>query len=479
MASPTRRLLASANFLATLGLLAVLFIFINFISSRRYTRRDISRQQTTALSEHTTRALGGLTQPVTITVFFQPTSRLYELAHDLLDEYARRSSAVKVEYVDPQQDIARAEQLVKELQITDPNVVVVQAGSRRKQLTDADLAELDFAPMPMGGPPRVTAFKGEDAFTSAIIAVTRGTAPTIWFTSGHGEKSVEDPEPLGLTDLKEALSRQDMNVETVTLLERADIPGEVKLVVIAGPTRRFTEQETTLLQAYLMRGGKLLALLDPLDDSGLSGWLANWGAVVGDDIVVDPARQLPFVSAANLFITEYSAHPLVEKMKTLATLFPLVRSVRPAEPQPEGVTATPLAMTSPDGWGETQTSVQQFEFQEGQDLKGPVSVATAVERAIPAQGEAPAATVRVVVIGDSDFAINAQLPNVGNRDFILAAVYWLIEQEELIGIGPKPLNSVKLNLTAPQLTGVFWFSFLALPMVFGALGALMWWTRRT
>ena len=61
----------------------------------------------------------------------------------------------------------------------------------------------------------------------------------------------------------------------------------------------------------------------------------------------------------------------------------------------------------------------------------------------------------------------------------MGAVYWLIEQEQLIGIGPKPLNTVKLNLTGGQLTGVFWFSFLAMPLVCGMLGALMWWTRRT
>jgi hypothetical protein len=290
----------------------------------------------------------------------------------------------------------------------------------------------------------VSAFKGEDAFTSAIIAVTRGTAPTVWFTSGHGEKTVDDPEPQGLSDLRDALTQQDVAVETVTLLERAEIPAEAKLVVIAGPTRRFTNQEIDLLQAYLTRGGKVLALLDPLDESGLAEWLGGWGILIGDDIVVDPARQLPFVSAANLFVTEYAPHPLVEKMKTLATLFPLARSVKP-----EGVVVTPLALTSPGGWGETQTSAQPFEFTEGQDLKGPASIAAAAERTIPAQGETPAAVARMVVIGDSDFATNAQLPNVGNRDF------------------------------GSQLTGVFWFSFLALPLALGALGALMWWTRRT
>jgi ABC-type uncharacterized transport system involved in gliding motility auxiliary subunit len=84
----------------------------------------------------------------------------------------------------------------------------------------------------------------------------------------------------------------------------------------------------------------------------------------------------------------------------------------------------------------------------------------------------------LVVVGDSDFVINAQFGNVGNRDLLLGAVYWLIEQEQLIGIGPKTLESVKLHLTGQQLTGIFWFSVLVLPVTLGLLGAAVWWLRR-
>ena len=110
-------ILSSANFLVTVILLGVLFIMVNFIASRRYARRDFSRQQMTALSEQTLRTLESLTDPVSVVVFYQPTTRLYELIHDLLDEYARRSPKVTVEYLDPHQDPARARQLVKELDL--------------------------------------------------------------------------------------------------------------------------------------------------------------------------------------------------------------------------------------------------------------------------------------------------------------------------------------------------------------------------
>jgi len=170
-------------------------------------------------------------------------------------------------------------------------------------------------------------------------------------------------------------------------------------------------------------------------------------------------------------VTTYTEHPIVRKMKTLVTLFPLARSVRPASPAPEGFTVNGLALTTSAGWGETTTSSETFQFNEGQDLKGPVPIAAASERNAPAR-------TRLVVIGDSDFAINAQLGNVGNQDFLLGAVHWLIEQEQLIGIGPKALDAIRLHLTGGQLTGVFWFSFLALPMGCALLGVGMWFLRR-
>lgn len=483
MASPVRRVVSSANFLMTLALLGMLFILVNFVASRRYARWELTAVKITDLSNQTIQTLRSLDTPVSVIVFYQPGSGLYELIRDLLDAYARNTDKLKVEYVDPDQDVARAQQLVKQfdISVTDPsslNLVIFALGTRNKRLSDPDLAEYDYK-MGMGGEPRVKAFKGEDAFTSAIISVTRGTKPLAWFTSGHGEKSLESEDQLGLSNLQTALAQQDIKAETVTLLERTDIPSEVQLVIVAGPARRFTGPELQLLETYIERGGKLLLLLDPLDDSGLPEWLIRFGIAAGNDIVVDPARQLPLVSAANLFVTEYTLHPIVQKMKTLATLFPLARSVRPVAPAPEGMTVTPLAVTSADGWGESQTSVEKFEYNEGQDLKGPVSIAVAAERAIPAKGESPAAKARMVAVGDSEFIVNAQLSNLANRDFLLGTVYWLIEEEQLIGIGPKALNAIKLNLTNQQMTGVFWFSFLAMPLLCGLLGAAMWWWRRT
>lgn len=465
-----RRWLTGVNLTVTLLLLGALFILVNWVGSRRYGRWDVTRTKMSQLSDKTTQVLRQVKDPLQIIVFYQPTHPLYDLIHDLLDEYQRVNAKLSLRYVDPDQDRAAAIQLAQQFSIDRTNLVVFQSGTRHKYLSDTDLADYDYASLEFSAQPTLKSFKGEEAFTSAILSVTQTVQPLVWVTNGHGEKGLDDVEALGLSELKTRLEQDNMRVESVTLLQKPEVPAEVSVIFIPGPSRRFLEQELALVQQYLEKGGKLLALIDPLQDTGLDDLVGRWGATLGQDIVVDPSRQLPFISAANLFVTTYTQHPIVERMQTLMTLFPLARSVKPVTTQ-ANLTTTALAMTSPDGWGETQTSATSFEFTEGQDVKGPVPIAVAVQRKDSPQ-------TRLVVIGDSDFLVNGQLTNAGNLDLVMGCFHWLAEQESLIGIGPKPLESIKLNLTSAQMGGLRWFSLGVLPLLFAALGVCMWWLRR-
>ena len=471
--SGLRRWLFGLNLAATLALVGALFILVNYIGSRRYARKEISKSQLSALSDKTTRLLKQLKDPVRVIVFYQPAQRLYELIQDLLKEYQRESGKITVEHVDPERDVAKAQQLAKEFEIDRVNLVVFQSGARHKYLSDSDMAQFDYEAMEGGGQPTLKSFSGEDAFSSAILNVTQAQQPLVWVITGHGEKSVNEDAPLGLSQLKKFLERENMKVEEKAILEQTDIPKEVGAVLIAGPTRRFMEQELLLLQAYLERGGRLLALIDPLQNTGLDGLLSRWGAELGMDIVVDPAMKLPFVSPANLLIATYTQHPIVTRIEPekLITLFPLARSVQPAR-ELAGITTTELALTSPEGWGETNTGSSQFQFDQQSDTRGPVPVAVAAERA-----GSPAS--RIVVIGDSDFAANSQLQAApGNADFIVGSLHWLAGEEQLIGIGPKQLEQIKLSLTVEKLRTIRWLTIALLPGLFILAGIAVWWRRR-
>ena len=146
--------------------------------------------------------------------------------------------------------------------------------------------------------------------------------------------------------------------------------------------------------------------------------------------------------------------------------------------------------TSARSWAETDLkgvlSSKPVEFNEGQDKKGPVVIASAVTAAVtdaatkPSEGGSDASKpeTRVVVFGDSDYASNSALGIQGNRDLFLNTIGWLSQQENLISIRPKEADDRRVTMTAAQQTNVNILTMLVIPAcIFGA-GVYTWWRRR-
>ena len=92
--------------------------------------------------------------------------------------------------------------------------------------------------------------------------------------------------------------------------------------------------------------------------------------------------------------------------------------------------------------------------------------------------QAEGSGMRIIVLGDSDCATNAQLMNVGNTEFLLNAVNWLIERESLLGIPPKEPEQVRLTLSRSQLRATAWLVFGGLPGAALLAGAFVFARRR-
>ena len=97
-------------------------------------------------------------------------------------------------------------------------------------------------------------FKGEQNFTSAIVELVEAKKPKILFTTGHGEPSLDDFEPRGLSQ-PAALSWQatTSTIEEWASLGKTAVPPGTDLVVVAGPTSRFVQPELDLLSALSCR----------------------------------------------------------------------------------------------------------------------------------------------------------------------------------------------------------------------------------
>ena len=148
-------------------LAVVIVLMLNYLSYRHYHRADWSIKQFYSLSTKTIGLLETLETPVEVTVFFQSDNVLYEDIHNLLREYQFHTDKLNIQWVDPDRDIAQTEELAIKYQVTDYNVVVFDCAGRSTYKRIDEIAQLDTS----SGVVKITAFKGEKAFSSAILKV--------------------------------------------------------------------------------------------------------------------------------------------------------------------------------------------------------------------------------------------------------------------------------------------------------------------
>lgn len=472
------------------ALVLALVVMVNYLSWKYYQRFDWTSQELYTLSEKSKNVVAALEEPIEAVVFMSPGEPLFEPVRELLSRYAAESSSFSLRVVDPEKNLAEAQSLVDKFGLTSLDLVVFDRGDDRRLIESADLAEYDYSGLQAGLGPELTAFKGEQVFTAAIVDLAEGRKPKIAFTSGHGELSLDDPSGRGLSELDGLLGRDNFDLEEWSPLSEGEVPPGTDAVVIAGPTAGFAEPEVEAIERFLASGGRLLALLDPVigssgavAGSGLEGLLADYGVSLGADIVIDPQSPIPFFGAETFFVTEFGEHPVTRPLRQAAVpvIVPLAQSVSFSEGA--GADIEVLLETSADGWGERDFENLTEIARDDEDVPGPVAIAVAIESEREPEDGAEdsaveAATFRLAVFGDSDFLTNSQLRNVGNAELAANALNWLVERENLIAIPPKTPEQVRLSLSAAELRSVGVLVFLVLPGLALLAGAAVYSRRR-
>ena len=463
-----KRIKMGTNVISFTLIVFILWIMVNYLNARHYYRFDLTSSHQFSLSEKTKKILKNLEKPLSITTLYRPGTFLFRQVKDILEEYATHSSMIKVEHIDAERERGEVELLAKRLKVGSfrLNTVIFECEGRSKQVPQSEVEEYDYRSH--YGQPSPPKFKGEEAFTSAILSVTEEKQTIIYFVSGHGEKHLENFQYDGLSTLSDILKRENIKVKKVFLGKEEKIPEDCHLLVICGPTKKFLTKEREILDKYLTEGGKSFIMIDPLIFAGLGTLLEKWGVKLANNVIIDPSGRLPFIGPTTLFITDYPYHPITNAMKSLATIFSLARSVELASK--ERIQQASLVKTSQESWGETNLKVKKAVFDKEEDKKGPLSIGVAIS-------EEEKGT-RLVIFGDSDFVSNAQINNMGNSDLFLNAVNWLVKKEKLISIGPKRLDIRKVVLSEKKMKEIFWFTVAGLPGIVLLIGGLVWWRRR-
>ena len=486
-ASSSRRL---ANFNVVITVLLGLFILIavNYLSYRHYIRKDFSLNQYYQLTPKSVEILKNLKEPIKITTYFL-NSPIQSQVDGLIQEYQfKGGEKIKVERVDPVKNGERAEELARKFKFTgEENLVIFEYKDRSKYITEKDLADFEGGnPMMGGGAPRkVRAFKGEQQFTSAIQTLLEGKASKIYFTTGHGEKDLEDSSAKGLSDLAIRLKGANLLTETINLAQTGEIPKDTDAIVIAGPKTPFNAAEIELISLYLKEKGKVILMQDPQFVSGLELLLEQYGLKFQNNFIITKAMMslgsgMTAVSNEAAAIAEnYADHPASNFLKGYNFMIPGARGIQIIETADPAIKSkvTALVSTGDKSWGETNFLDKKPTFDPVTDLKGPnPAIALYDGGEVPGEGVNVVGT-RVVAIGSSAFLINRNIDGTG-VDFISSLINWMTKKETVLGISPKIPQEYALNLSPMQMTSITWMSLMIIPGATLFIGILVWYRRR-
>jgi ABC-type uncharacterized transport system involved in gliding motility auxiliary subunit len=444
-------------FLGVLGL-------VNYLGEKHQKRFDMTTEHLHSLGDESTKVAAQVKEPLRVKAFYPGADD--PGVRELIDLYAHQNGKITYEFIDPDKDPQAAKQYQVE------NYGVMQNPLTRQKRAFGTLI-LDM------GNGRIERIEKQDTpteedVTNALMKMVKGEKKTVYFVEGHGEKSTASTERDGYQVANGSLGKDGYTVKTLSLVREEKVPADASAIVIAGPMTEPFPQEMDKVDAYLNGGGSVLLMLDPPPAASLKDFTQKWSVNVGNNRVIDATGmgQLLGRGPDTPLVMSYPDHKIVQRFNVM-TFFPLARSVAPATPPVAGLSVQPLIESADRSWGETDMKSNEVGFDEKVDLKGPVPIATVVTKDISEGKKA-----RLIVFGDSDFAINANFSNQGNGNLFLNTVKWLAGDESFISIKTKNPTDRPITMTETGGRTVSFLTQLAFPAASLIAGILVWVRRR-
>lgn len=361
----------------------IIIIFLNIIGSAIYFRLDLTSEKRYSLSPSTKKLLRETDDIFYFKVYLEGEfpagfKLLSRSTREMLDEFRAFSDNIEYEFINPsaaadaktRNDIF--ERLAQQgIQPTDINVRTKEGQQQQRIFPGAILSHkgreipINLLSEQVGAPPEAIINNSIQALeyniSNAIRKLGTASKPRIAFTEGHGELS-----RLETADISNALSdfyivdRVTLDGQVNTLTDRKEgedgsfaVSNKYKAIIIAKPDTIFSEKDKFIIDQFIMKGGKVLWLIDPVfasmdsiqaanrtmgitQDINLNDQLFRYGVRLNSNLVMD-LNALPIpVYTGNVgnqpqysffpwfyfpVLTSTSKHPIVNNMNAVRTEF--------------------------------------------------------------------------------------------------------------------------------------------------------------
>ncbi|MBN2306033.1 MAG: GldG family protein [Anaerolineae bacterium] len=486
----------------------ITIIFVGFIVfayvlvDRANITADLTSVQRYSLNKPTLDAINELRDRgygVRIVGFFTSSKlREEESADLLLRQYeAESDGAVEVEYVDPDERPDKAALYGYQTGLDGQLVLVVLGPDGepvQRQVVQGDGTVVERY---------VTRFLGdvtERNITTGIKTVASAGRFKVYFTTGHGERELDQVDDTGISRLAVSLEGEGIAAEPLVLADVEQIPPDADAVLIVGALIPFSETEVALIADYLAGGGRVGIFADPpLIEAAVLGGPPNtflqagtplndylwdeFGVRVDDTLVIETTPELINGTEWVPIINSVAPHTIMQGVADEPIYANVMRSltlVDEPDTRQGQYTREPLLFTSELSYGETALARfldSQISYDPQEDIPGPLVVGATVRRQLEFQVDIQP---RLIIIGDSDILKNEYVKQIpGNVYLWTDMVDWLTGFSQAITFTPVS-DPTLLNLVVSdgERNTIAVITMIILPGLVLLAGGVVWWYRR-
>lgn len=445
-----------------------LAVVVNLIAAKiptKYTNIDITSNQLYTITDQTKEMLGTLEDDVTIYVISSEKDADTTLTQTLKC-YEEESSHIKVEYIDPLVNPQFASSYTTSS--IAQNSLIVETQKRYKVISYSDIyeTEIDYSTYSQN----VTGYDGEGQLTSAISYCTNDDMPKVYMIAGHNEYSLDN-------GFLTALEKENIEYETISLMEYDAVPEDAACLIIHAPEKDFSEDDANKVIDYLNKGGKALITAEYVDAQmpNFERILSEFGLAIQKGYAVDnnPGNyyQSPIWLLPNIESSEETNGLTGNHTYVMA---PYAQGIAVPETEVDNMTYTKLLTTSDNSLVKTDVkNATSYELIDG-DIAGPVCIGVKAEKAF----EDNSAVLYVfscaqLFTDDIDSAVAGN-----NKTLFTNMMSTVASHEASVSVPAKSYDLERLTVSASDVIFFEIIVVILIPLGLLIAGFVIWLTRR-
>lgn len=283
-----RGVLSAAFTVAVIAAIVVLNVIVGIISDRVNTKADLTAAGIYSLDKKTEEYLGTLDTDITLTVLnsektFEGQDSSYKQVNEILRRIEAKSEHITLKFLDIDQNPNYTAQFKGEA--LAENYIVAECGKtgRHRIISPYEYFSFNQDYLQYYGLYIVESSNIEQEAVSAMMYVAADRIVRVAFTEGYGEADS--------SALRELLSKNGYDTETLYLATTPEIDGGIDFIVVNAPALDIDKEQLAKIDKFLDNDGEygktvmyFASTVQPKTPN-IDEFLSDWGLAVGFEVI--------------------------------------------------------------------------------------------------------------------------------------------------------------------------------------------------